>query len=111
MIKEENKEKENITKEYLKLIRKYGLKKVFRLIDSKTFVSRYDFEAYMRDLYSTKDGRYCVVWKYDPEPGGYGEEFVLIEGMTELIEIENAETMSEEEIIEYVSKNAGKISL
>lgn len=103
-------EKKRITREYLNLIKQYGLRKIYRKVDTKTFVSRYDFESTMRDLYKGDDGKFCVVWKFDPEPGGYGEEFILIEDMTEMIEVENAGSLTEDELLELVSK-AKKISV
>lgn len=104
----EEKEKQRITQEYWNLIAQYGLEKVYRVIDQKTFVSRHDFYARYRDLYRTEDGRFSVVWKYDPEPGGYGDAFVFIEAMTEPVEIENAENLSEEELLEMVAETGRK---
>lgn len=107
----DEKEKMRISQEYLKIIEQYGLKKVFRIIDEKTFVSSHDFRARYRDLYSTEEGKFSVVWKFDPEPGGYGEEFVLIEGMTEPVGIENSDALSEEELLENAAKRGKRIDL
>lgn len=96
--------KKKITEKYKVIIEEYGLKQIFRDRYEKTFVSQYDFYARIKDLYVNDEGKYCVVWKYDPEPGGYGDQYMYLEAMTELTFVENADELTSEEILEIVEK-------
>ena len=98
------------TKQYEQLLCSKDANRVLRITATKTFVSRYDFEATYHELYKSKTGEFFAVLRMDPAPGGYGEEYMYIKEVYELVIDEKGKTYSEEDLLQLVFSKGKKVT-
>lgn len=97
------------TKKYEHLLCSNGAIRILRETTTKTFISRYDFEATYHELYKSNDEKYFSVLRIDPAPGGYGEEFTYIKDVYKLDINFKGQSYSDEDLLQLVFSKGEKI--